>query len=210
MANCGRGGSGLAPCGVLSSLCASCPLHNGLRKLDRGQVIGLEIDNNKTGPAVSGAPPAATGWGSRTDWLGRSRRGPAGVPRVPLLFQSRPQPPAQTPSATTMVLPASPCWGQQRGPVNPALEPIPLSCSTSAVLCLGEAKAVILLVTSPQDLAYPYPSHLRAFALPCPALSGMLCWAAQGPHVCGEVFLGLPHSIHMTFGLHCCLSLAGR
>lgn len=56
-----RGGSGWAPCRVLSSLCASSWLHNGLRKLNRGQVIGLEIDNNKAGSRpVSDAPPAAT------------------------------------------------------------------------------------------------------------------------------------------------------
>lgn len=61
MANCSKGGSGRAPCRVLSSLCASSWLHNGLRKLNRGQVIGLEIDNNKAGPRpVSDAPPAAT------------------------------------------------------------------------------------------------------------------------------------------------------
>lgn len=164
MANCGRGGSGLAPCGVLSSLCASCPLHNGLRKLDRGQVIGLEIDNNKTGPAVSGAPLAATGVGIQDRLAGEKPQGPGRCPSGTLAVSE------QTPTSSTDPFchydgpPSISMLGATEGPCqsNSRAHP-PLLQHLCCALCLGEAKAVLLLVTTG-------PGHF-----PIPLTSGLPC-----------------------------------
>ena len=143
-----RGGSGPAPCGVLSSLCALCPLHNGLRKLDRGQVIGLEIDNNKAGPGSI--------WGPSRCYSGRdpgrlagekwqAGRCPSGI----LAVSEQTPPPAQTPSAT---MTASPCWRQQRDPVKPALE-CPPTLLQSLCFALSRRSRTVIVATSPLELA---------------------------------------------------------
>lgn len=133
-------------------------------------------------------------------------RCPSGIPAV----SEQTPPPAQTPSATMMVLPASPCWRPQRDPVKPTLEPIPLSCRTSALPCpWGTA-----------ELSYWRPVHRsQPFPDPGPFLwSQGLCtavavWNAlrgcSGPHACGEASR-TPHCTRATFWLHCCLFLAGR
>ena len=176
-------------------------MHNGLRKLDRGQVIGLDIDNNKAGPPTPagfiwcpsrcclGGDPGQTGWGEAA-----GGRCPSGVLAVS----------EQTPSAIMMVLPA------QRDPVKPTLEPNSLSCRT---LPCSWGKPNCHIVGNQSTGAGPFPI-LYPFLSPqglCTAVAYLECSTGLLRGLMPVVkHPWVPHSTPKTFWLCCCLSLAGR
>lgn len=203
-----RGGSGPAPCSVLSPLCASGPLHNGLRKLDRGQVIGLEIDNNKAGPicvwrpsrCYSGGYLGQTGWGEAAG--GRCPSGILAVSEQTLVSSTGP-------SVTVMVLPPSismlettegPCQANSRAHL-PLLQ--------NLCFALSPVEAKLSYCWRPVHRSRPLPcpdthlSCLRAAALPRPVWAALV--GCSGASCLRWSILG-PLQYPTTFWFHCCVT----
>lgn len=195
------GGSGPAPCSFLSSLCASCLLHNGLRKLDRGQVIGLEIDNNKAGPRLYLVPlPLLLGWDSGQTGWGEAAGGrcPSGILAVSEQTLTSSTDPFchydGSPSISMLEETEGPCQANSRA------HPSVLQ-NLCFALSLGEAKLSYCWrpVHRSQPLPHPdiHSTHLRAFAVPWPV------WNVQGLHACGEASLGPPqYPYNLLASLH--------